>query len=226
MKRILVVAPHCDDETLGMGGTISRFAREGHEVIVAVMTGNGNGQHPFFPSEKKKMVREEAMNAMKELGNVEIIFEELSAALVGDLPGYQVNNTVRDIVAKIRPDTLFVPYRWDVQEDHRHLVHASNVAWRPHTDFGKGIREIYMYETVSETHWHIAGVEPPFDPNVWIDISEHLSTKLLALRCYQSQMHPFPYARSIEAVEYLARWRGSQVSCMAAEAFVLVRKLL
>ena len=226
MKRILVVAPHCDDETLGVGGSIARFVREGCDVIVAVMTGRGTEPHPLAKTLEEPPVRSEARDAMKILGVRELIFENIPAALVSDQPGYKVNQAAEAVVKSVKPEIIFLPFCWDVQLDHRTLTHAFNLAWRPHTDFGKRIRDVYMYETASETHWQISGYEPPFDPNTWVNISEHLVTKLESLACYKSQIRPFPDARSIEAVEALARWRGSQVSCRAAEAFVSVRRLV
>ena len=58
----------------------------------------------------------------------------------------------------------------------------------------------YCYEVQSETHWNIPNVEPGFLPNHWVDISDHLGTKLEALACYQSQIMAFPGPRSVEAV--------------------------
>ena len=47
-----------------------------------------------------------------------------------------------------------------------------------------------------------------------------------ALAAYASEMRPWPHARSLEALEYLARWRGAQVGVEAAEAFCLLRQLV
>jgi LmbE family N-acetylglucosaminyl deacetylase len=90
---------------------------------------------------------------------------------------------------------------------------------------GRTIREIHCYEVQSETHWNIPGVEPGFLPNHWVDIRASLERKLEAAACYKSQMRDFPDARSTEALEALARWRGAQIGVRAAEAFVTVRLL-
>ncbi len=66
------------------------------------------------------------------------------------------------------------------------------------------------YETLSETHWNAPNIEPNFTPNWVIDISDHIERKLKALRCYKSQIPDFPGSRSIEAVEALAKFRGTQ----------------
>jgi LmbE family N-acetylglucosaminyl deacetylase len=129
------------------------------------------------------------------------------------------------MIRETRPEILFVPYLFDMHQDHRELARAFSVAWRTSTPEGCGIRQIYAYETVSETHWGFPGLEPAFSPNVWIDISPYLNQKLESLRCFESQMQPYPAARSLQAVESLARFRGTQVGVEAAEAFVLLRHL-
>lgn len=223
--RILVIAPHADDETLGMGGSLSRFVAEGHKVTVAVVTGHGDGDHPLWPQSVWDTVRAEARRAMSVLGVKDLLFEEVPAAQVAETPVWKLNRVTESIVAKVQPEILYVPFPFDLHKDHREIFHSLSVAWRTSSETGRGIREIYCYETQSETHWNIPYVEAGFLPNCWVDISATLETKLEALACYESQIRPAPDARSIEAVKALAVWRGSQVGVTAAEAFVAVRLL-
>jgi LmbE family N-acetylglucosaminyl deacetylase len=225
--RILVVAPHADDETLGAGGTMARLASEGHDVTVAVMTGHGTGgPHPLAPQSVWDTVRAEAREATAILGVQQLIFREIPAACVADQPVHVLNEVAAKVVDQVRPDLLFVPFLWDLHKDHREVFHAFSVAWRVTSSIGRGIREIYAYETLSETHWNTAYLEPGFLPNVHFDISSHLGKKLEALGCYKSQIQEAPAPRSIEGVRAQAVWRGAQVGLRAAEAFVLVRKLV
>jgi N-acetylglucosamine malate deacetylase 1 len=221
--RVLVVAPHADDETLGAGGVMARYSAEGHEVFVAVMTGPGEKRpHPVLPIETWTVVRGESRRAYETLGVKDVFFYELPAVQVSEQPLWQVNLTALDALQKTRPEILYVPFLYDLHRDHREIFHAFSVAWRPTTQIGRMIREVYAYETQSETHWN-ACVEPGFVPNAWVDISVYLERKLEALQCFRSQIRPAPEARSIDAVRALAAWRGSQVHVAAAEAFVTVR---
>lgn len=224
--KILVVAPHADDETLGAGGTIARMVSEGHEVTVAVMTGHGSGPHPIAPKSAWNTVRAEAREAMSILGVQKLIFREIPAGCVREQPLYVVNEVAAKVVEEVRPEMLFVPFLWDLHQDHREIFHTFSVAWRVSNSIGRGIREIYAYETLSETHWNTAYVEPGFFPNVHFDISNHLGKKLEALGCYKSQIREAPSARSIDSARAQAVWRGAQIEVRAAEAFVLVRKLV
>lgn len=223
--KILVIAPHADDETLGMGGTLARFAREGHEVTVAVVTGHGEGSHPLWPRSTWDAIRGEARRAMSILGVEDLVFEEVPAVLVAEEPVWKLNQVTNALVQRIQPDALYVPFPFDLHKDHREIFHSLSVAWRPSSQTGRGIREVYCYETQSETHWNIPYVEAGFLPNCWVDISETLEAKLEALACYESQIRPAPDARSLEALKALAVWRGSQIGVAAAEAFVAVRLL-
>ena len=224
--KILVVAPHADDEVLGLGGTIARYAEEGHHVVVAVLTGHGLEEpHPLWPREVWDVVREEAKQAHAVLGVREAVFEEIPAVGVADQAVWKLNRTTMNLLERVEPDVLYVPFLYDVHKDHRELTRSFSVAWRPCTDVGRKIREVFAYETVSETHWSLPYLEQAFCPSQWVDISPYLDKKLRALECYKSQIRPFPDARSLEAVEALARWRGCQMGLRAAEAFVTIRRI-
>jgi len=223
--KILVIAPHADDETIGMGGTIARFAAEGHHVVVAVITGHGDEPHPLWPKSVWETVRGEAREAAAILGVQELVFEEVPAAGVADQSVWKLNRATGGIVEKVAPDALYVPFAFDLHKDHREIFHSVSVAWRPSSEVGRRIREIYCYEVASETHWNVPYVEQGFLPSCWVDISDHLDTKLRALACYKSQIRPSPDARSAEAIRALATWRGTQVGVPSAEAFVTVRIL-
>lgn len=223
--RVLVVAPHADDETLGVGGTIARYVREGHQVFVAVMTGHGDdGPHPLWPRDLWEQIREEARQAHEILGVTRTLYREVPAVTVADQPQWQLNATTAGVIEEVCPDVLFAPFPLDLHKDHRELFHSFSVAWRPTSEVGRNIREIYTYEVLSETHLNFPYVEQSFTPNSWVDISETLDTKLRALAAFGSQLQPAPNLRSIESVEALARLRGSQMGVAAAEAFVLVRR--
>lgn len=223
--NVLVIAPHADDETIGCGGTIARLAAAGHNVTVAIMTGHGDdGPHPVFAREVFEGIRAEAARAHDILGVAKTILREIPSVRVGEMPLWQLNGIVGGVFAEVEPEMVLAPFQFDLHDDHRRLFEACSVAWRPSSVVGRAIHTIYAYETPSETHWNFANVEPGFMPNVWIDVSDHLDTKLLALRCFESQIDPAPGARSLQALEALARFRGSQMHMHAAEAFVLVRR--
>ena len=81
------------------------------------------------------------------------------------------------------------------------------------------------FETVSSTEWSPPGSLPAFQPSMFVDISRFWKQKLAALKIYEQEMKSWPHARSIEAIEHLARWRGASAGLEMAEAFVLLREI-
>ncbi len=219
MSRILIVAPHPDDEVLGCGGTIRRMVNDGHEVAVAIVT-KGT---PLFPESQVRQVREEARRAAEVLGS-SLCFLDLPVTTLHLIPEAQINKVFIDLIAERKPDTVLLPFISDRHEDHRQVFDAVMVAMRPNGR-GAGVRRIACYETVSETHWAAPGIEKAFEPNWYVDIGTTLAVKLEAMRCYQSQLAENIPARSLEAIEALARFRGSIMGLPAAEAFHIIRDL-
>jgi len=223
--KVLILAPHADDETLGCGGVIARFVDEGHDVTVGVVTGPGVGDHPDYPQHVFDEIRSELREAMRVLGVSNILFGAVPTVMAADLPRRQLNAEILRMIDEVQPEILFVPFALDLHSDHREIFHAASIAWRPYLERGRAIREVYCYEVPTETHLNIPYVEQAFVPNVWFDISDQIERKLEAFACFKSQAQPAPLPRSTEALRALATWRGSQIGAQAAEAFVLVRML-
>nr|MCR5214120.1 PIG-L family deacetylase [Eubacterium sp.] len=214
--RILVIAPHPDDEVIGVGGTIAKRTLSGDEVYVCVVT---KGYPPIFDEQFINQDRDECKKADKKLGVKETIFLDFPAVMLETVPRYELNGKICELIMNIKPEEVYIPHRGDMQLDHKLVVDAAMVALRP--KYSHVVKRIYTYETLSETGWDIPNVNNEFIPNVYEDISETLDSKIEAMDIFKSQIDEFPAARSIKAIEYLARYRGSIVSMNAAEAFML-----
>jgi LmbE family N-acetylglucosaminyl deacetylase len=221
LGRLLVIAPHPDDEVLGCGGTIARVAAEGGEVHVAVVT---RGCPPAFTEEMTQRVRCEAKTAHTCLGVRQTHWLDLPAAQIAQIPHSTVNAALQALLQKVKPDTLLIPFVGDVHMDHQLIFLSSLVAARPVQS--PYPRTIMAYETVSETNWNAPYVTPSFVPNVFIDIEATLDRKLEAASMFGSQIKNFPHERSIETLRALAIVRGTAVHLRAAEAFVLLRNVI
>jgi len=218
LGKVLVIAPHPDDEVLGCGGTIARLADSGQEVHVAIVT---KGYEPDFPASMVNQVRQELFAAHRILGVTQCHFLDLPAAALDTLPGSRINAAVAGLVRDIAPDTLFVPFVGDVHRDHQLVFTSALVASRPR---GPEVpQRILAYETLSETNWAAPGITEAFVPNVYFDISTTIDRKLEAFAAFKSQVKPFPDERSLETLRALATVRGSTVYRAFAEAFVLIR---
>ncbi len=220
IARALVLAPHPDDEVLGCGGTIARLTAQGSEVHVAIVT---RGREPRFTAAAADTVANEAARAHAMLGVTRTHMLGLPAAELDRLPRADLNTAIAAIVAEVAPDTLFLPFVGDLHFDHQLVFEAALVAARPRgADYPL---RLLAYETLSETNWSAPTLAPAFAPNVFVDIMDQIDRKLEAFACFASQCRPFPDERSLETLRALAILRGSTVTRVAAEAFMLIREI-
>lgn len=220
MNKILVIAPHPDDELLGAGGMIIKNIKDGNEVYVCIIT---RGYPPVFSDMGTKRNQADAVACHTSIGVKETIFLDFPSTQLETVSRFDLNDSLLKTVRRILPDEVYIPHYGDMQKDHRIVAEASMVALRP--KYFPQVKKVYAYETMSETGWGAPNVQNEFIPNVWMDISDVLEKKLEALNYYTLQMSQFPDARSIEAIEALARYRGAQMHYHAAEAFMLIREL-
>lgn len=219
--KVLVVAPHADDEVLGVGGTIAKYIDEGHEVYVCVMT---SGHPSMFPQQVLNKLRNEALEAHNFLCVKKSFFLDLPAVMLSEVPKHEVNKKIKEVIDEVQPDVVFIPHFGDLHLDHYIVSQATMVCVRPIKDHR--ILEVYSYETLSETEWNIPHISNAFIPNTYIDITGYLDKKKAAMEYFTTQIKEFPHPRSIEAIESLAKLRGSTIGVKAAEAFCLIRKII
>ena len=214
----LVLAPHADDEVLGAGGAMARWAREGHTVLVAVVT---RGRPPLYTEAEETLCRAESRAAHARLGVTRSWYLDLPAAELDTVPHRELNRQLCELIRGCWPDELYVPFLGDNPRDHELVFRSAMVAARPGRPGFP--RAVYAYETLSETNWNAPFLTPAFVPNHFVDISATLDPKLEAMACYRSQLQPPPHERSLEALRALAVLRGANVGLAAAEAFVTIR---
>ena len=218
IEKVLVISPHPDDETLGVGGTIARLIDDGKEVHVLVVSGH---LPPLYPPEVFKQTESELYSALLCLG-VSRDFVHLlrvPATFVRDVPIAELNEKISAVCSRVKPDAVFCPFV-DRHIDHRIIFDSVMVATRP---VGSAFpRIVFCYETLSETFWNAVGIEPQFQPNFFVDISKFVDQKIAALECFKSQITDNP-SRDVEATKALGKLRGSQNGCDYAESFVMIR---
>ena len=225
--KILVFAPHPDDEVLGCGGTIAKHVMHTDEVFVCIAT---CGHPPIFNDDLMKekgwphTLYPEIKKAHDLLGVKQTYFLDCPSADLESVKRFDLNGRLINLIQEIKPEIVYIPHFGDMQKDHTLLAEAIMVAVRP--KYEHRVNCVLAYETLSETEWNIPHATNCFIPNVYVDISEFLQKKKDALSCYKSQLGAFPDPRSLDAVESLAKLRGSTMGAGAAESFMLVRQYL
>lgn len=224
---VAVVAAHPDDEVLGCGGTLARYAAEGRAVHVLLLSDGetsrvsvlGQTAHEALAA---RMAAAQAAGEILGCSSVEML--NLPDNRLDGLDLLDVVKHVETFVNRHQPSTLLTHHSGDVNIDHRVVHDAVISACRPQP--GYSVKEMLFFEVPSSTEWRPASSAGSFNPTWFVDISSVLARKLEALQAYAGELRAFPHPRSIKALSALAQWRGATVGVEAAEAFVLGRKLI
>lgn len=220
MKRVLVIAPHADDEFIGVGGTILKEISNGNEVYVCIVT---KGLPPVFDEKYGNEIQMEARKCHIQAGVKKTFYLNFPAVMLEEQHRYDINNKLLEVINEIKPNEVYIPHYGDMQKDHQIVAEACMVALRP--KYANSPNKIYSYETLSETGWNFPSVNNAFIPNRFVDISNYINDKIRCLECYKSQLSSFPNARSLDAIIHLARFRGALMNVQAAEAFMVIREI-
>ena len=215
--RILAIAPHPDDETLGCGGALFRHKAEGDDIYWLIITGmsqEGGWQ------EKMVNKRDNEIDAVAEKYGFSDVFNlRLPTTKMDTLPISDLIEKISNVYKKVEPDIIYMPFAYDVHTDHQIIAKAlqSTFKWfrYPH------IKKVYMYETPSETDFNFVE-NMVFRPNVFVNISFYIEDKIEVMKIYAGEMGEFPFPRSEKTLRALAILRGSQSGFDSAEAFELI----
>ena len=224
-RSIMVVAAHPDDEVLGCGGAIAKFADGGASVHVVLMADGVFSRKEVSETDSVALSarRAAAEKACEILGVKSLSFEEFPDNRLDTIPLLELAQVVEDYIDRYQPDCIFTHHSGDLNLDHRQVHEAVMTACRP--QIGLSVKTILCFEVASSTEWRSPSSNSGFCPNWFIDISETLETKIFALEAYKLEMRDWPHPRSLKALRHLAHWRGAIIGADAAEAFVMERKI-
>jgi len=221
---IAVIAAHPDDEVLGCGATIARYADAGHPVHVLLMADGEGARAPRDGPRQVAARAEAARAACAVLGCASVELLDFPDNRMDGVDRLDVIQPIEAFLGQHRPALVLTHHAGDVNIDHRVVHDAVVVACRPLP--GRPLRELWFFEVPSSTEWRPAASAAPFAPNILVDVAATFERKLRALDCYAAEMRPFPHPRSAESVEALARWRGGAAGLACAEAFELGRRVI
>lgn len=223
-RSVLVIAAHPDDEALGCGGALARLAAQGAEVQTMFLTDGVSARQGVGDSTVARLREaraEMACRAAGILGTAIPIFGRFPDNQMDSVPMLHIAQAIEDVARDLAPDLILTHNPSDLNIDHRLCARAVMTAFRPAPN--TTVRAIWGFEVVSSTEWSFGSCGVPFQPNAFMDISSTLAQKIAALEAYAEEMREPPHARSIQAVEALARVRGATVGVAAAEAFTVLR---
>ncbi len=212
MNRVVVIAVHPDDETLGCGGTILKFLSQGDEVHCILVTKGNDEQARLW---------ERAKNAYRFTSVIELDFPEMELM---DISLNKLIPPISDGIRKIQPNILIIPNRSDAHSDHRAVFNA--VASCTKAFRYPFIEQVLMMEVVSETDFALPLPEGQFIANYFVDISAEFESKQRILKIYESELLPYPQTRNMSTISALNRYRGSLINTEYAEAFMSLKTIV
>lgn len=225
MKKVLVIAAHPDDEVLGCGGTIAKLSSNGVECHLLIVTDGSSSQyrdsdHLHEIIEAKKM---ETKGCADTLGFKFIHYGELPDMKLDKTPHIVINQVIEKVITEVQPDTVFTHFWGDVNRDHQEVYKSTLVAVRP--VIGQVVKELYCYRVPSSTEWAPNKADTMFMPNFFVDIEKFAEQKYKAFACYSTELREYPHPRSIQYLREADKAAGLRVGLLAAEEFVLLRKI-
>lgn len=216
--NVLGIGAHPDDLELLCGGTLARYAEEGHDVYMAIATNGEVGSATLPKEETARLRREEALRSCARIGAA-LIWMGFPDEWLFDTP--EVRARFIDAIREARPDVVFAHSTSDYHPDHRVAGQVAVDARIPATvrlvetelPPAEKIPHVFVMDT-------LGGAE--FAPELYVDVSGVWETKKAMLEEHGSQAEHLRRSYGMEYAEFMeaqARQRGLEAGCRLAEAF-------
>ncbi|MFD1928476.1 PIG-L deacetylase family protein [Sporosarcina siberiensis] len=218
MERILIIAPHADDEVLGCGGLIEKACRFNNHVKVVVMT-VGDVKHPhsteIVTGETRK---KELKDAMGFLGCTDfgVVYNDKDSIL-DTVPRLEIISKLDEIITNYLPTMIFIPLP-SYHQDHNILFESCFAALRPKPNQLIKLIAMYEYPLISwqyQKFWNTG--------ELYVDITDTIQKKIGAFQMHKSQMRPPNHLISPENVKKWAEMRGMEIGVAYAEKYYILR---
>lgn len=209
--RTLVIAPHCDDESIGCGGLVARLADAGWPPTICTATGSMLRLQEF----------EHAVNTLGARHTSHLRAHDFGENELDRVPMRTLVGLFDEALSELRLTAVLLPYP-SHHQDHQKVYHAAIAALRPRPRASVLFAAMYEYPFVDA--WHHQNIK---GGKLTVDISDHLETKLQALRCHKSQMAcPNTSLIHPDNVKRWAEMRGAEIGVAAGEAYYPLRQVI
>jgi LmbE family N-acetylglucosaminyl deacetylase len=177
---ILVICAHSDDQVLGAGGAMAKYASQRYDIHTIIFS-FGEGVKPHLRREIISKTRiKEAQRADKIIGGKGVIFLGLrDTHFEEDFEKRSMTENFKKIIAKIKPVKVFTHSSDDAHPDHRATLRMVLKIYKEM----KLRADLYTFEV-----WHLLNIQKRKKPKLVVDTSETFKTKLNALKAFKSQI--------------------------------------
>lgn len=218
MKKVLIVSAHPDDEILGAGGSLIRHRENGDDIAWLIVT-NINESLGF--SEVAVQKRQEEIERVAGQLKMKVFKLDYTTMQLSSRDLLEMVPQIAEIFKEFKPENIYIMNRSDAHSDHRVVFDAVMACTKSFRY--PFIREVMMYECLSETEFAAALPEKVFQPNCYVDISEQMEEKLELMGVYKSELGEHPFPRSERNIKALATYRGATCGVEYAEAFQILK---
>jgi len=212
-KKVLVFAAHQDDETIGCGGTIRKWADRGCRVEVCFMTDGSTGiKQGTDGSEIVETRNKEAIIAAKILGIQKIHNLGLPCQKVSNRK--QNFHKVIKIIREVKPDLVITHNQVCKHRDHKRTsAIVEEACWKASENIMEELGGVHTVGAI----WSFEILDPFDDPDYVVDITEQYGLKMEALKVYMSQLD---ILNEIERyLDGITKVRGYSIGEARGEAF-------
>ena len=223
-QKLLVIAPHPDDEVLGCAGLIKKIKDNKGKVFILFLT-------LADTKDFLKTTFSTSLQREKEIKNVAKLlkFDDYDIALRGsdyhlklDRHGqFELMNLIerksKVAIEKIRPTIIAFPDPDSYNQDHRLAARSTHAALRPAAKENKHFVDTVLSYEMPADNWSLSPVR---EPDIFLPLSgSEMENKIKAWKLYKSQLRDAPNPRSLKIVKDFASFRGSLAGCEYAECF-------
>lgn len=216
-NKVLIVAVHPDDETLGCGGTLLKHKANGDEIHWLICT-TIDKNHNYYDTREKEIDEVSTLYGFDSVHNLRLKTMQVDEYSISELIG-----KISKVINEVKPNIVYLPFKGDVHSDHRKIFEASYSCTKSFRY--SFIKKIYMMETLSETEFAPSTKEDSFIPNVFVDVSKYFEKKIEIMNLFESEIAKHPFPRSERNLKALATLRGATAGCEYAESFVLLKEI-
>lgn len=223
----LVIPAHSDDEVIGCGGTIARLVNSGSLVKVLFLA---DGELARTNSENKKDMEQKitsrknsAMRSLETLGAQEVGFLNLPDNRMDTVPLIEIVQDIEEEILTFKPESVLTHSAADLNIDHAIALRATLNATRP--KFDSNVKFVGSFEIPSSTNLGF-GSQTNFKPGLFVDVTDFLSVKNVALKQYPREIPISLHPRSLQALERNVKSWGDFCGVQASEAFEVQRILI
>ena len=210
---VLVFCAHSDDQILGPGGTLVKYAREGRKIYTVIFS-YGERSHPWLmESITADMRMREAKAADKVIGGTGVTFLGLKEGkFEAEFREQDVESKVMSLMQEHKPGKVFIHSIDDHHADHK-FVYRIIMDLLEKMDY-RG--DVYAFDIWNPLNFHLH-----YHPRMYVDITEAFPLKMRALKEFRSQWMTLLALRW--SVYFRAFLNGLHINSRYAERFYKVR---